>query len=115
MNINPPTVRQLALLILGFTEEATPTEEDITKAYQRTSKLCHPDVGGSAEMFRALSLSKEFLMNNFVGPSRNIFVTPQPQKPAWRPPTPPPPPPPDPHYSYENFRKKNDKSDDIPW
>ncbi len=78
------TVKQLALLFLGFTEEATPTEEDVNKAYRKVSLVCHPDTGGNAQMFRALTLAKEFLT------SSSSFVSSTP-KPTWQPPSPTPP------------------------
>ena len=54
-------IRQLSLLILGFTDDASPGREQITKNYKTNARLFHPDMGGSCETFRALTLAKEVL------------------------------------------------------
>ena len=54
---------KLALLILGFNESENPTDNQIKEAFRKLSLICHPDTGGSVEMFRGLTLAKNLLLN----------------------------------------------------
>lgn len=54
---------KLALLILGFNESENPTDNQIKEAFRKVSLICHPDTGGSVEMFRGLTLAKNLLLN----------------------------------------------------
>lgn len=55
------TIKQLSLLILGFDEDSSPTQEQIKEAFKQASFKFHPDAGGSAIMFRGLVLAREVL------------------------------------------------------
>ena len=54
----------LALLILGFKETDNPTAKQINEAFKRISLICHPDTGGSTEMFRGLTVAKNRLLDS---------------------------------------------------
>lgn len=54
----------LALLILGFKETDNPTPKQISAAFKRVSLFCHPDTGGSIEMFRGLTMAKNLLLES---------------------------------------------------
>lgn len=62
MNV-PMTVKKMALLFLGFEEEASPSIDEVNKSYKRMSLICHPDTGGNDKLFKALTVAKEFLVN----------------------------------------------------
>lgn len=85
----PLTVIELSLMILGFKRDSSPSQEEIGKAYRKASMLCHPDMGGSSEMFQALTEAKEIALA-FVE-SKKVAV-PAPQPSYWPRPEPRPQP-----------------------
>lgn len=54
-------INHLALLILGFDESQVPTKDELAQAYRNASLKFHPDMGGSSQLFRALSMAKEIV------------------------------------------------------
>lgn len=58
------SIEALAKLILGFDETSQVTKEQIEKAFKERAKKFHPDMGGTIESFRAISLSKELLLDS---------------------------------------------------
>lgn len=122
--MNTLTVKRLALLVLGFSEDAAPIEDDILKAYRKISLLCHPDTGGNDKTFRALTLLKEFLL---IELQPCVAVSKEPERswdrPTWNPP--PQEPEPDKQYKYydshesytsrKEAQRKKQESQDIPW
>ena len=137
MNPSPVNVKQLALLFLGFSEDATPTEEEVKKAYTRMAKFIHPDQGGDTVVFRGLTKAKEFLLQ----PEVNVRMTSNPspfdnfsnfwhemekererqrEREKWQtspqpPPPPKPPPPPSPDGNGRGYGYRSKRDEDIPW
>jgi curved DNA-binding protein CbpA len=56
---------KLALLILGFDENANPTQKEIEAAFRKVALLVHPDSNGSPEVFRGVTLAKKMLMEAY--------------------------------------------------
>lgn len=47
--------------VLGLQDSCTP--EDVDDAYKRLAKKCHPDIGGTAYLFRLVSEARDVLKN----------------------------------------------------
>lgn len=70
--------RKTALEVLGLNEGFS--EEELTKAFRRLSKLVHPDMGGDAGLFKLIVCCKEKLSNNKQDDVKENDVSPQPKK-----------------------------------
>ena len=99
-----PDITVMSLLMLGLPDNSRPNKEDINKAYRKSSLVCHPDIGGSPEMFRALTIAKDFLIDSL----HEIIQTPPVYNPQPRYNQPPPRP------SHKQYKKQN-WEEDIKW
>lgn len=63
-------INHLALLILGFDESHFPTRDELAQAFRSASLKFHPDMGGSAQLFRALTMAKEVVLDILPGEAK---------------------------------------------
>lgn len=61
---------KLALLLLGFNEEHTPSKEELAQSFRASSMKFHPDMGGSVELFRALTLARDIVQAHLPEPKK---------------------------------------------
>jgi hypothetical protein len=57
-------VEREARLRLQFEDGEEITGAEVNRRFKRMSRVCHPDTGGSAEMFQSLSAAKEVLLKS---------------------------------------------------
>lgn len=62
-----------AFALLGIEESASPAE--VTRAFRRAAKRCHPDHGGDRTEFEAVFAAYEFVRSLPPRPRPNPFVT----------------------------------------
>lgn len=62
---------KLALLFLGFDEDASPTAEQVKDAFKKMSFICHPDHNGTDAMFRGLTMAKERILKETPSPKES--------------------------------------------
>ncbi len=63
---NPLSVRDLALLLLGYKEDDKPTNDEVVSRYRKVAMVLHPDYNkteGNQYMFLAAQRAKEFLLD----------------------------------------------------
>lgn len=64
----------IALLLLGFEDTYSPSEEEIKEAYKKMSLKLHPDTGGSTFLFRALTLAKDEALKSVINkPAKTTY------------------------------------------
>lgn len=79
--------RKEACEVLGLPEACSDT--DISDAYKRLAKACHPDAGGTDYLFRLISEAKDALKSNGVrnshkGSGNQDYKPPKEEKRTWR-------------------------------
>jgi len=60
--VRQPTPEECHRQLLGLPLDSRLTLAEIQRAYKRVAKSAHPDAGGSAQQFQALSAAREALM-----------------------------------------------------
>ena len=61
--VQPLTPQQLHRQLLGLPPERRLSVPEIHRAFKRAAKTAHPDAGGSAQAFQALSAAREALIS----------------------------------------------------